>query len=95
MKSKKEQKIQNTQFEQEKENEQRLRTCGTITKRLKMCVINLRKKKETRLTNCRSNSWTKFYVFAEKQSAAEQTPNKVKPKEIHAKTHHTQTSEKN
>lgn len=86
---------QNTQFEQEKENEQRLRTCGTITKDSK-CVSSISEKKESvRLTNCRSNSWTKFYVFAEKQSAAEQTPNKVKPKEIHAKTHHTQTSEKN
>lgn len=63
-------------------------------KRPKMCVINLRQKGECK-TNCRSNSWTEFYVFAEKQSAAEQTPNKVKPKEIHAKTHHNQTSEKN
>ena len=60
-----------------------------------MCIINLRKKNKcVGLTNYRSNSWTKFHIFAEKQSEAEQTPNKVKPKEIHAKTHHNQTSEK-
>ena len=37
---------QNTQFEQEKENEQRLRTCGTITKDSK-CVSSISDKKES------------------------------------------------
>ena len=84
----------NTQFEQEKENEQRLRTCGTITKDSK-CVPSIAEKKESvRLTNYRSNTWTKFYIFAEKQTKCTWTNPKVKPKEIHAKTHHNQTSEK-
>ena len=70
---------QNTQFEQEKENEERLRTYGTITKDSK-CVSSISEKKESvRLTNYKSNTWTKFYIFAEKQSAPEQTP-KLNPK---------------
>ena len=47
---------QNTQFEQEKENEERLRTYGTITKDSK-CVSSISEKKESvRLTNYKSNT---------------------------------------
>lgn len=72
---------QNTQFEQEKENEQRLRTLWDNNKKTQnVCHQSQKKRRSVRLTNCRSNSWTKFYVFAEKQVQLNKPQTKLNPK---------------